>query len=282
MRRRAALAVATAALIGVPAATASDATSAQVAALAARAGTDAEALASLRAIDRVDGRRVDLAAALDASGPALASRLRALRATTGATAASDAADPRASARAILAERRFHGSTVPRPLHRPLEWLGRQLHRLYDAINGRLPGDGGVFWTLVAAAVAVAAALAAVRLGRRRAGLTLEKGRAARTGGGNDPRRLEREADEAERDGDYERALRLRFQAGLLRLAQKDAIPKRTSLTNGEIARRLGSSSFRGLAADFDEVVYGRRAAAIEHVSRAREDWPIVLEEAVRR
>ena len=36
----------------------------------------------------------------------------------------------------------------------------------------------------------------------------------------------------------------------------ETLPVRASLTNGEISRRLGSQSFRELATDFDEVVYG--------------------------
>jgi hypothetical protein len=98
----------------------------------------------------------------------------------------------------------------------------------------------------------------------------------------DPRRLEDEAARAERDGDLELALRLRFRAGLLRLDQKRALPAtQTPLTNGEIGRRLRSESFRGLARDFDEIVYGRRPAFAGDVERARAGWPRVLEEATR-
>ena len=70
--------------------------------------------------------------------------------------------------------------------------------------------------------------------------------------------------------------------GLIRLARADAIPQQAALTNGEIARRLRSSSFRELASDFDEVVYGDRTAGIGEVERARERWPRVVQEAGRR
>src|SRR5262249_61734857 len=93
-----------------------------------------------------------------------------------------------------------------------------------------------------------------RLVGRRGGRIVEAaGRRAR-GSAAAPRDLERQADEAERQGELDRALRLRFQAGLLRLARSDAIPVRASLTNGEIARRLSSPAFAQLADDFDEVV----------------------------
>jgi Domain of unknown function (DUF4129) len=272
--------VAAVALAAAPAAAGSSATSSQVAALASRAERDGRALATLRAVDRVDGRAVDLRAALSVNGSRLQARLRALAGTARARPGQAALrDPQASARSILSERRFRGSSVPRPLHRPLRWLGRELHRAHDWVTGRLPGGARVFWILVAGAVVTLAALVATKLGRRRGGRIVEAGVPSGRRSGEDPRRLEREADEAERAGDFERALRLRFRGGLLRLAGVDAIPPRASLTNGEIARRIRSPSFRELAHDFDEVVYGRRTAGGQDVARARDRWSRVLEEA---
>ena len=69
---------------------------------------------------------------------------------------------------------------------------------------------------------------------------------------------------------------------MIRLIRSETILVKESLTNGEIARELDSGSFTQLAADFDEVVYGRRAAGGEDVRRAREVWPRVLDEAGRR
>lgn len=277
--------LALACVAGSPAA-GSDATRAQVAALAARALSDPAALRALRAVGRVDGERVDLAAALEASGPALSARLRLLAASARRSPpVQPLPDSRAAASTILRERRFSGSAVPRPLHRPLSWLGGQLHRVarglghgYRSLSAWLPGGARAFWLLLSAAVAAFAGYVALGLGRRRAGRLIEaRGRPSHSTG-DDPRRLERQADEAERGGDYEGALRLRFRAGLLRLALAAVIPPRTSLTNGEIARRLGSGSFRGVAADFDEVVYGGRAASSEDAARARAGWERVLEE----
>jgi len=264
-----------------PAAIASNATPAQVASLASRALSDPNALETLRTVDHVDGRPVALAAALNTNGAALAARLRVLAATSHLQAKSTTLDPRASARGILSERRFTGSAVPRPLHGPLRWLGRRLHSLYNALTGWLPGGSRIFWLLIAAAVAAIVAVSAVQLGRRRAGRLIERGVRPARDTIEDPRKLERDADEAERRGDLERALRLRFRAGLIRLMRSEAIPGRESLTNGEIARQLDSRSFRQLAADFDEVVYGRRAAGGDDLTRARDAWPLVLDEAGR-
>ena len=283
MSLRAAAVAAIAALTFIPASAAANATPAEVAALAASAVSDPHALATLRAIDHVNGRPVDLAAALDAADPQLTERLHTLAATADRSTTTPAnLDPRATASRILSEKRFTGSSVPQPLHGPLQWLGRRLHSLYDAIVRPLPGGGRFFWLLVAAAVAGLAALAVVRLTRRSAGRLVDRNAKAARSPVEDPRRLERDADEAERNGDLERALRLRFRAGLIRLARSDAIPERTSLTNGEIARRIESRSFHELAIDFDEVVYGRRKTAAVDLTRARNGWPRVLEEAERR
>jgi hypothetical protein len=257
-------------IAAAPAAIASNATPAQVASLASRALSDPNALETLRTVDHVDGRPVALAAALNTNGAALAARLRVLAATSHLQATS-----------TTLERRFMGSAVPRPLHGPLRWLGRRLHSLYNALTGWLPGGSRIFWLLIAAAVAAIVAVSAVRLGRRRAGRLVERGVRPARDTIEDPRKLERDADEAERRGDLERALRLRFRAGLIRLMRSEAIPGRESLTNGEIARQLDSRSFRQLAADFDEVVYGRRAAGGDDLTRARDAWPLVLDEAGR-
>ena len=78
--------------------------------------------------------------------------------------------------------------------------------------------------------------------------------------GEDPDALERAADEAERDGDLDRAVRLRFRAGLLRLGDRGAIRYRPSVTTGEVRRTLDSRRFDDLAGTFEAVTYGGRAA----------------------
>ena len=97
--------------------------------------------------------------------------------------------------------------------------------------------------------------------------------------GPDPRELERLADEAEGRGELERALRLRFRAGLLRLARIEAVPQPETLTSRQLVRLLGSEQFGRLARDLDEVVYGGRAASRADVENARTGWPQVLARA---
>lgn len=269
------------ALIAVPAALADAATGAEVQRLAASAARgDASALAQLRRIDSVDGRQVDLAAALDAEDEELRARLATL-AAGGASGRAGGAEARREAAEILDERRFHGSSVPRPLHGVLEWLGEKLRflaRPFDWLAERVPGGPAALWIAIGGLVVALAVLVAVRLGARRGGRLLDAAAVRRTSRAPDPARLEREADDAERRGDLELALRLRFRAGLVRLARAEVIPGHEPLTSGQLRRLVRSQAFDRLALDIDEVVYGDAPASAEQVGRAREAWPRVLEE----
>jgi len=77
-------------------------------------------------------------------------------------------------------------------------------------------------------------------------------------------------------------VRLRFRAGLLRLARLRAISDDVSTTSGQVSRQLHSPSFDELAGTFDEVVYGGRAADQDDAVAARGRWDDVLGEARRR
>ena len=190
---------------------------------------------------------------------------------------------REEARHILAERRFHGTSLPRPFHGLFDWLSRHLHFLARGFDGLASLIGGqrVLWTVIALFVLVAAALVTRQLARRRVEVEARGvGRRAR-GRSEDPAALERLADEAERRGDLEVAIRLRFRAGLLRLGRARALPLRPSLRTREARRALRSSRFDRLARDFDEVVYGGRSPSAADVEVARTDWPQVVAEARR-
>jgi hypothetical protein len=125
--------------------------------------------------------------------------------------------------------------------------------------------GGLGW-LIAGRTARRRAAAATAAAARAAGARAES-----------PASLERRAEEAERRGAHEEALRLRFRAGLLRLDARGTIELRPSLPTGEVARTLRSSDFDRLAGDFDAVVYGGRPAEPEDVDAARRGWAAVLE-----
>jgi hypothetical protein len=278
-RLAAALALAAALVVAAVAAPGARAdTPAQVRALAARAERDPAALAELRRITVVDGRPVDFRALLDVSGAALAGRLRTLAASgAAATAPSDAT---ARAKHILSERRFTGSSVPRPLNGTLSWLGRKLSflgRFMHRLGQLVPGGTPVVWTILAALVVGIAAAVALRIARRSEGRLLSLEQRERRRDLEDPAALERDAAKAEERGEFELALRLRFRAGLIRLGRADLLPLRDSLTSGEAAGLLQLEDFDLLAREFDEVVYGRRPPGRADVVRAREEWARVLE-----
>jgi hypothetical protein len=267
--------VAAAVLAG--AAPAGAATPAQVRTLAARAERDPSALAALRRITVVGGQHVDFRDLLAVSGDALQGRIHALAAPGPATATPPGADTRA--RHILSERRFTGSSVPRPFTGILGWLGRRLSFIGHLVNrlGRVvPGGDTSVWIILSLVVVAIAAVAATRVAQRREGRLLVLERHHRRRQLEDPAKLEREALEAEERGDFEQALRLRFRAGLLRLGRADRLPLRDSLTGGQAAGLLHLDEFDALVRDFDEVVYGRRAAGRDDVARAREEWAQVL------
>ena len=150
------------------AAAADDISSAELAQLAQRAPDDPAARARLARIDRVDGRPAAVGTALrGARGAALAERAGLL--AEDARAGSGAApprDPRPQAREILGERRFRGSSVPRPFAGVIGWLGDRLQPIadfFDDLAVNIPGGGPVLWGILAALVLLAAAGPRARL-----------------------------------------------------------------------------------------------------------------------
>lgn len=190
------------------------------------------------------------------------------------------AEAREEARRILAEDRFHETELPRPLRRPLEWLGDRLEPIwnfFERILEPLPGETSLVWLVLAAAVLLLAVWIATRLVLRHgppAQRLRDSARAEEESA--DAATLERLADTAERAGDLERAVRLRFRAGILRLVERRQLDDPEIVTTGSLVRRHRSESFSAGARAFDEVVYGRRAPTPEDVRKVREGWQAVL------
>ncbi|HET7488992.1 MAG TPA: DUF4129 domain-containing protein [Acidimicrobiales bacterium] len=288
-RRLVAAAVLAAVLaVGVGPAGASDVSAAQLRDLAARAEQDSSALAQLRQVDRVDGQPVDVGRALaGASGPALQARLRAL--AEGSQASSDQpADPSARAARILDERRFHRSRVPRPFRGIFRTIGGWLQpvlspvgRFFSRHFGRQFHNRRTAFA-VGLAVILAAVVVSLRLIRRRSSAGVEHA-GRRSGGGRpaDPEELERRAVEAERAGQLDLALRLRFRAGLLRLDLAGVVHDRPALTTGVLTHEVPSPVLHDLAVAFEEVAYGGRPASPDDLAAARSGWRRVLDEARR-
>lgn len=252
--------------------------------LAAAARDDPAALEELREIDSVEGTRVDLVPALQGDESEVEERLATLAADPSPVDVSPGA-ARSEADDILSERRFRGSEAPRPLRGLLDWLADRLRIFGDAFNwlaDRLPGSDSTAAVLLATLVLLAAAFVSARIAARRSRRILEERHRADVRRRADPSDLERAADEAERNGDLEEALRLRFRAGLLRLERANVIAFHESMTSGEVARQLRSREFDLIASTFDEVVYGRRPPGSPDLRAARDGWPRVLQEAGAR
>jgi hypothetical protein len=198
-----------------------------------------------------------------------------------------AVDPDAARREaenILADGRFHPQRGPRPFagffRRAGELVVDPILRFFARIGEVLPKVGSPAWLVLAAAVVVAAVVLTVRLSAQRGRQRFPGGRRGIAGHeGLDPDELERRAEEAERRGDLDTALRLRFRAGLGRLDDAGVVRLRPGLTNAAVSRILRSARFDALAGHFDEVAYGGRAATAAEVATARSDWPGVVDVA---
>lgn len=226
---------------------------------------------------------------MNAAGPGR----RVARFAAGAgPAAWNSDQARSEARDILSESRFHdreGSAAPRPFRGPVRWLGDRLDGPIGWVGDRLHGlvgwlDRGIEWLvdhpflggLVVAATAALVVTLALRGRARRASGTGQArvGRRTRLS----PDVLEQGALDAYRAGDYEKAIRLWFVAGLLRLDRAGRIRFDPALTTGDVARSLHSPSFQDIGARFDEIVYGRRPPRAEDVEATRDAWALVLAE----
>jgi hypothetical protein len=253
---------------------------AELTALAERAADDESARAELLAVERVDGRAVAVREAMEgARGDELEQRARLIAAgVAGAEEPAGAAEPRREAQRVLEQRRYHGAELPRPFAGPLAWLGDKLEPVLEWINGQgayVPGGPLVLWMVLSVGVLLAAFTVTGTTIRRRA-LAIERERRAALPATDDPRALEREAERAERDGDWELAVRLRMRAGLLRLDRRKVIAYRPSLTTGEVARAVKSPAFREVGERFDAIAYGGRPAEQDDAEHARRGWAEVL------
>ena len=198
-----------------------------------------------------------------------------------------AAGARAVARSILAESRFH-TVLPHPLQSVLRAIGQAvsapinaLGRWLDGLGGGVPGGRTVVILAIALMLVVAGVLVARMLAGRRIAAAAATAQAARGGVAETAADLERAADAAERDGDLARAVRLRFRAGLLRLADRGAIERPGATPSRELASALRSPEFELLASRFDEIAYGGSGARAEDVQEARRRWPAVVRGEVR-
>lgn len=165
-----------------------------------------------------------------------------------------AAGARAAARSILAEGRFHQPGVPNPLHGLLRSVGNVLespvHAVEHAVRwlgARFPGGVPGVW----AALAVIVVIVVVVLARSGARNRLASRAPAPTAADRSVE-LEAAAAAAERSGRFGEAVRLRFRAGLLALAERRLIPSGRTMPSREVSQALHSQLFDALAHRFDD------------------------------
>ncbi len=242
-------------LLSAASGSARDVSDRELRSLASAASANAPARATLAQVSSVEGRPVDLAPAL-ADDTFRARRLSALELPAS----------RVDAVRLAA--------VAKSLVRPREDPRRSTDG-WRPFSGR--GFGGWPAWLASLLIIAVGFVVAVVITRRRAGaVESETIDGALTGGAHaDPDELDRRATHAEREGDGRVAIRLRFQAGLIRLGRAGALAYRPSLTTREASEQLGSSLFDPLARTFEEVTYGGRDATADDLAAARETWPVL-------
>lgn len=185
---------------------------------------------------------------------------------------------RREAERILADDRFRvrgrsGLRAPSALR---EWVGdvfEAVGRWLGNVTDVTPG-GTLGFVVICAALAAAISILIGRGRASRAEIHAPRERQAHRAVG--PRDLERAARAAEGSGNLDAALRLGFQAGLLRLQIAGLVQTQTQITNGAIARRLQQPEFEAVATTFDAVVYGGRHATNDDLEMSKAIWPKIL------
>jgi hypothetical protein len=203
---------------------------------------------------------------------------------------TDAEVLRRRAHDILAERRFHGRKTPGPFRGILRWLGDRLSPVFGPIGRALMrvlrplGHFiAVLWEhaptriILLGGVLAAAVLLSLVVIRRRSAIAVVHELHGDGITSDDPRVLERAADDAERAGDYAAALRLRFRAGVIRLQLDGRIRRGRTTTTRAIGRQLRLREFDELGRTFDAVAYGGAPASAQDATTARDQWRSVLE-----
>ena len=158
--------------------------------------------------------------------------------------------------------------------RPLAWLWR--HAFAHAVN-RIHLALGPWWPLpVAVAFVALGFFAGWLLARRRSRIAAAVPAASSEAETEDAAALERAAVEAERQGDLESAVRLRYRAGLNRLEARGIISSRLTRTDGQLRLVVRDAIFDDLTYRHESVAYGRQEATPQDVAAAKEGWPKIL------
>jgi hypothetical protein len=244
---------------------------------AAAAAGDATARTSLAAVTEVDGRPVAGARLLEGRPTDVDRRLETLASLTTAGSGVDPDRARAEAASILA-----GAEYQRGDPTPPGWLQRFTEWLADLIPGEI-GEvlfNRVLWILLASIAVATVVFFLIRNAARRRRGEFDRegaphGEMRRTATG-----LEQHARRAADAGDYGTAVRLWFEAGAIRLADRGLLTHDTTSTSGAVRRAVPTATMARLTTTFDRVAYGKRIATAEDADAAEEGWTAVATELV--
>lgn len=262
----------------------------EAAELARRAVDDRGARRDLASITSVDGEPVQLDSLLEGDEQIVEERLGELAAHWEESTPSDPTpastdELRAAADEVLEAEKFHERSVPKPFRGVLRWIGEVLSDIYRPIESALApivGPGAVPWVVLGAAGALAAFLASRFIAARsRAEVRSRTEEALRLDPTTDPDALEAAARQADVDGEHGRGIRLRHEAGLLRLARRGRLELRPETTARGAARAIADPRLDELTDVFEAVVYGDRPAHRDDGEQFRERWADVLDDRSR-
>ena len=206
-----------------------------------------------------------------------------------------AVDPNAArdaAREILRGREFRPAGSPKPLEGVVTWIGDRLNGIAEGIGDffsglfkplfeLLPGNWGV---TLGIALCVGIAAFVIWLVSRNVvrapnvAATASNGAAPDT----DPKDLEAAAQRAERDEQFELAIRLRYRAGLIRLDHARVIELQPWNTAALLTRKVASPRFDRITDTFEAITYGGRAATGTQANTVRAEWSTLLTEVGHR
>jgi hypothetical protein len=186
------------------------------------------------------------------------------------------------------------SHFPHPLRGLFTWIGHALKFVLGGFLGWIYrnvlakfGHGfsiafGSWWPYVLAVLAIAVgALAGYVAFRRRTRVAQAANHQRAASPRQDPSELERLAEVAASANDFETAVRLWYQAGVLRLTLGGRITSGPTRTDAQLVRELPSRTLVDLANRHAQIVYGRQGATSDDAQRAREGWRVVVDESAR-
>lgn len=206
-----------------------------------------------------------------------------------------AVDPNAArdaAREILRGREFRPAGSPKPLEGVVTWIGDRLNGIAEGIGDffsglfkplfeLLPGNWGLVLGIMLCVGIAAFVIWLVSRNMVRAP-KIAATTPNRAAPANDPNDLEAAAQRAERDEQFDLAIRLRYRAGLLRLDRAGVIELQPWNTAALLTRKVASPRFDRITDTFEAIAYGGRPATGTQVNTVRAEWSTLLTEVSHR